>query len=331
MLGVVFCILSGGGELTLGSISLGAFTVGKLSVFLSYANQYTKPFNEISNVVTQLQNAFASAARVFEVTDEPGERTDGKTRIANCRGDVEMQGVYFSYTPEKPLIEDLNVSVKAGSKIAIVGPTGCGKTTLINLLMRFYEPQRGKITVDGEDIRDIPLDEYRKLFGMVLQESFLSGETVAYNIAYGTEHASREEIEAAAKAAYCDFFIGNLEHGYDTVLSGSVNISQGEKQLLCIARVMLVDPPMLILDEATSNIDTMTEMRIQKAFRKIMRGRTSFIVAHRLSTILDADLILVMNKGSVIEQGTHAELMEKRGFYFDLYNSQFARSESKAD
>lgn len=331
VLGAVFCILSGGGELTLGSISLGAFTVGKLSVFLSYANQYTKPFNEISNVVTQLQNAFASAARVFEVTDEPGERTDGKTRIANCRGDVEMQGVYFSYTPEKPLIEDLNVSVKAGSKIAIVGPTGCGKTTLINLLMRFYEPQRGKITVDGEDIRDIPLDEYRELFGMVLQESFLSGETVAYNIAYGTEHASREEIEAAAKAAYCDFFIGNLEHGYDTVLSGSVNISQGEKQLLCIARVMLVDPPMLILDEATSNIDTMTEMRIQKAFRKIMRGRTSFIVAHRLSTILDADLILVMNKGSVIEQGTHAELMEKRGFYFDLYNSQFARSESKAD
>lgn len=331
VLGAVFCILSGGGELTLGTISLGAFTVGKLSVFLSYANQYTKPFNEISNVVTQLQNAFASAARVFEVTDEPGERTDGKTRIANCRGDVEMQGVYFSYTPEKPLIEDLNVSVKAGSKIAIVGPTGCGKTTLINLLMRFYEPQRGKITVDGEDIRDIPLDEYRKLFGMVLQESFLSGETVAYNIAYGAEHASREEIEAAAKAAYCDFFIGNLEHGYDTVLSGSVNISQGEKQLLCIARVMLVDPPMLILDEATSNIDTMTEMRIQKAFRKIMRGRTSFIVAHRLSTILDADLILVMNKGSVIEQGTHAELMEKRGFYFDLYNSQFARSESKAD
>lgn len=331
VLGAVFCILSGGGELTLGTISLGAFTVGKLSVFLSYANQYTKPFNEISNVVTQLQNAFASAARVFEVTDEPGERTDGKTRIANCRGDVEMQGVYFSYTPEKPLIEDLKVSVKAGSKIAIVGPTGCGKTTLINLLMRFYEPQRGKITVDGEDIRDIPLDEYRKLFGMVLQESFLSGETVAYNIAYGAEHASREEIEAAAKAAYCDFFIGNLEHGYDTVLSGSVNISQGEKQLLCIARVMLVDPPMLILDEATSNIDTMTEMRIQKAFRKIMRGRTSFIVAHRLSTILDADLILVMNKGSVIEQGTHAELMEKRGFYFDLYNSQFARSESKAD
>ena len=217
------------------------------------------------------------------------------------------------------------------SNILLLGPTGCGKTTLINLLMRFYDLDGGRITVDGTDIRDIPLDEYRKLFGMVLQESFLLNETVAYNIAYGAEHASREEIEAAAKAAYCDFFIGNLEHGYDTVLSGSVNISQGEKQLLCIARVMLVDPPMLILDEATSNIDTMTEMRIQKAFRKIMRGRTSFIVAHRLSTILDADLILVMNHGSVIEQGTHAELMQKKGFYFDLYNSQFARSESKTD
>ncbi len=330
VLGSVFCIMSGGGTLVLGGISLGAFTVGKLSVFLSYANQYTKPFNEISNVVTQLQNAFASAARTFEVIDEPGERTQGEKHIEKCRGDIEIEGVYFSYSPDKPLIEDLNVSVKAGSKIAIVGPTGCGKTTLINLLMRFYDLNAGRITVDGVDIRDVPLDEYRKLFGMVLQESFLSGETVAYNIAYGAGHASREQIEAAAKAAYCDFFINNLEHGYDTVLTGNVNISQGERQLLCIARVMLVDPPMLILDEATSNIDTMTEMRIQKAFRKIMKGRTSFIVAHRLSTILDADLILVMNHGSVIEQGTHAELMEKRGFYYELYNSQFANPESKA-
>lgn len=330
VLGSVFCIMSGGGTLVLGGISLGAFTVGKLSVFLSYANQYTKPFNEISNVVTQLQNAFASAARTFEVIDEPGERTQGEKHIGKCRGDIEIEGAYFSYSPDKPLIEDLNVSVKAGSKIAIVGPTGCGKTTLINLLMRFYDLNAGRITVDGVDIRDIPLDEYRKLFGMVLQESFLSGETVAYNIAYGAGHASREQIEAAAKAAYCDFFINNLEHGYDTVLTGNVNISQGERQLLCIARVMLVDPPMLILDEATSNIDTMTEMRIQKAFRKIMKGRTSFIVAHRLSTILDADLILVMNHGSVIEQGTHAELMEKRGFYYELYNSQFANPESKA-
>ena len=330
VLGSVFCIMSGGGTLVLGGISLGAFTVGKLSVFLSYANQYTKPFNEISNVVTQLQNAFASAARTFEVIDEPGERTQGEKHIGKCRGDIEIEGAYFSYSPDKPLIEDLNVSVKAGSKIAIVGPTGCGKTTLINLLMRFYDLNAGRITVDGVDIRDIPLDEYRKLFGMVLQESFLSGETVAYNIAYGAGHASREQIEAAAKAAYCDFFINNLEHGYDTVLTGNVNISQGERQLLCIARVMLVDPPMLILDEATSNIDTMTEMRIQKAFRKIMKGRTSFIVAHRLSTILDADLILVMNHGSVIEQGTHAELMEQKGFYYELYNSQFANPESKA-
>ncbi len=330
VLGSVFCIMSGGGTLVLGGISLGAFTVGKLSVFLSYANQYTKPFNEISNVVTQLQNAFASAARTFEVIDEPGERTQGEKHIEKCRGDIEIEGAYFSYSPDKPLIEDLNVSVKAGSKIAIVGPTGCGKTTLINLLMRFYDLNAGRITVDGVDIRDIPLDEYRKLFGMVLQESFLSGETVAYNIAYGAGHASREQIEAAAKAAYCDFFINNLEHGYDTVLTGNVNISQGERQLLCIARVMLVDPPMLILDEATSNIDTMTEMRIQKAFRKIMKGRTSFIVAHRLSTILDADLILVMNHGSVIEQGTHAELMEKKVFNHSLYNSNFTNPETKA-
>ena len=325
VLGAVFCILSDGGTLHLGAFELSGFTVGMLSVFLSYANQYTKPFNEVSNVVTQLQNAFASAARVFEVTDEPGEDLSGSARIGKVRGEIRIEHARFSYDPEKPLIEDLNVSVPAGSKVAIVGPTGCGKTTLINLLMRFYDLQGGRITVDGTDITSIPLDEYRKLFGMVLQESFLAGETVAWNIAYGNEAASRAQVEAAAKAAYCDFFIRNLEHGYDTVLSGNVSISQGERQLLCIARVMLADPPMLILDEATSNIDTMTEMRIQKAFRKIMRGRTSFIVAHRLSTILDADLILVMNEGTVIEQGTHESLMARRGFYYDLYNSQFAQ------
>ena len=325
VLGAVFCVLSDGGTLHLGTFELGGFTVGMLSVFLSYANQYTKPFNEVSNVVTQLQNAFASAARVFEVTDEPGEDLSGSARIGKVRGEIRIEHARFSYDPEKPLIEDLNVSVPAGSKVAIVGPTGCGKTTLINLLMRFYDLQGGRITVDGTDITSIPLDEYRKLFGMVLQESFLAGETVAWNIAYGNEAASRAQVEAAAKAAYCDFFIRNLEHGYDTVLSGNVSISQGERQLLCIARVMLADPPMLILDEATSNIDTMTEMRIQKAFRKIMRGRTSFIVAHRLSTILDADLILVMNEGTVIEQGTHESLMARRGFYYDLYNSQFAQ------
>ena len=325
VLGAVFCILSDGGTLHLGAFELSGFTVGMLSVFLSYANQYTKPFNEVSNVVTQLQNAFASAARVFEVTDEPGEDLSGSAHIGKVRGEIRIEHARFSYDPAKPLIEDLNVSVPAGSKVAIVGPTGCGKTTLINLLMRFYDLQGGRITVDGTDITSIPLDEYRKLFGMVLQESFLAGETVAWNIAYGNEAATRAQVEAAAKAAYCDFFIRNLEHGYDTVLSGNVSISQGERQLLCIARVMLADPPMLILDEATSNIDTMTEMRIQKAFRKIMRGRTSFIVAHRLSTILDADLILVMNEGTVIEQGTHESLMARRGFYYDLYNSQFAQ------
>lgn len=327
VLGAIFCILSAesGGILELGALTLSGFTVGMLSVFLSYANQYTKPFNEISNVITQLQNAFASAARVFEVVDEPSEKLDGENRIEKVRGDIRIENACFSYDPTRKLIENLNVDVKAGSKIAIVGPTGCGKTTLINLLMRFYDLDSGRILVDGIDAKTIPLDEYRKMFGMVLQESFLAGETVAWNISYGNEDASREQVEAAAKAAYCDFFIRNLEKGYDTVLTGNVNISQGERQLLCIARVMLADPPMLILDEATSNIDTMTEMRIQKAFKKIMQGRTSFIVAHRLSTILDADLILVMNEGSVIEQGTHAQLMEKKGFYYNLYNSQFAQ------
>lgn len=325
VLGCVFCIMSGGtGELTLGVLTLSGFTVGKLSAFLNYANQYTKPFNEVSNVVTQMQNAFASAVRVFEVVDEQPEDLSGSAHIGKVKGDIRIAHACFSYSPEQKLIEDLNVDIKAGSKVAIVGPTGCGKTTLINLLMRFYRLRAGAIYVDGTDISAVPLDEYRKLFGMVLQESFLARESVAWNIAYGTEGASREQIEAAAKAAYCDYFIRNMEHGYDTVLTGSVSLSQGEKQLLCIARVMLADPPMLILDEATSNIDTMTEMRIQKAFRKMMKGRTSFIVAHRLSTILDADLILVMNAGAVIEQGTHAELMEKKGFYYDLYNAQFA-------
>ena len=324
VLGALFCILSTGGELTLGVLTLSGFTPGMLSVFLSYANQYTKPFNEVSNVVTQMQNAFASAERVFAVVDEPGEDLSGGEHIGKVRGDIRFEDVTFSYSPEQKLIEHLNVTVPAGSKVAIVGPTGCGKTTLINLLMRFYKLRGGRITVDGVDVRDIPLDEYRRLFGMVLQESFLAQETVAWNIAYGNESATRAQVEAAAKAAYCDFFIRNMPEGYDTVLTGSVSVSQGERQLLCIARVMLADPPMLILDEATSNIDTMTEMRIQKAFRKMMRGRTSFIVAHRLSTILDADLILVMNKGSVIEQGTHAQLMQKRGFYYDLYNAQFS-------
>lgn len=312
-------------------ISSEAFSVGLLTSCLAYVNQYTKPFNEITEVLAEFQNAIACAGRLFTLIGEEEEpANDALPDLGHAAGEVALQAVDFSYKKDVELIKGLSVSVPAGRRVAIVGPTGCGKTTLINLLMRFYDLNAGRITVDGVDIRDVPLDEYRKLFGMVLQESFLSGETVAYNIAYGAGHASREQIEAAAKAAYCDFFINNLEHGYDTVLTGNVNISQGERQLLCIARVMLVDPPMLILDEATSNIDTMTEMRIQKAFRKIMKGRTSFIVAHRLSTILDADLILVMNHGSVIEQGTHAELMEKKGFYYELYNSQFANPESKA-
>ncbi len=327
VLGAVFCVLSAGGSFTLGALTLPVFSVGMLSAFISYANQYTKPFNEVSNVVTQLQNAFASASRVFEVIDEKGEDLTGSEKLSDCKGNICIENACFSYSPEQKLIENLNLNVKAGSKIAIVGPTGCGKTTLINLLMRFYDLNSGNIYIDGVNAKDIPLDEYRKLFGMVLQESFLSGETVAYNIAYGAEHATYDEIVAAAKSAYCDFFIRNLENGYETKLTSNVSVSQGEKQLLCIARVMLVNPPMLILDEATSNIDTMTEIRIQKAFRKIMNGRTSFIVAHRLSTILDADTILVMDKGSVIEQGTHLELMAKKGFYYNLYNSQFANKE----
>lgn len=329
VLGAIFCILSvrSGGQLDLGALTLSGFTVGMLSVFLSYANQYTKPFNEVSNVITQMQNAFASAERAFEVIDEPAEERGGNKHIEKVRGDIRIENARFSYEPGQKLIENFNLDVKAGSKIAIVGPTGCGKTTLINLLMRFYDLNEGNIFVDGVNIRDIPLDEYRGMFGMVLQESFLAGETVAWNIAYGKGNATREQIEAAAKAAYCDFFIRNMPDGYDTVLSSNINVSQGERQLLCIARVMLADPPMLILDEATSNIDTMTELRIQKAFKKIMQGRTSFIVAHRLSTILDADVILVMNHGSIIEQGTHAQLMEKKGFYYNLYNSQFAKSE----
>ena len=258
VLGALFCILSTGGELTLGVLTLSGFTPGMLSVFLSYANQYTKPFNEVSNVVTQMQNAFASAERVFAVVDEPGEELAGSKHIGKVRGDIRFEDVTFSYSPEQKLIEHLNVTVPAGSKVAIVGPTGCGKTTLINLLMRFYKLRGGRITVDGVDVRDIPLDEYRRLFGMVLQESFLAQETVAWNIAYGNESATRAQVEAAAKAAYCDFFIRNMPEGYDTVLTGSVSVSQGERQLLCIARVMLADPPMLILEDATSNIDTMT-------------------------------------------------------------------------
>ncbi len=304
----------------------GLLSVGQLSSFLSYANQYTKPFNEISGVITELQNAFASAARVLELVEEEVQTPDaeGALELEKADGNVDMKEVYFSYTPEKKLIENFNLSVEPGQRIAIVGPTGCGKSTVINLLMRFYDVNSGAIHVSGEDIRNITRKSLRKNYGMVLQETWLQKGTIAENISYGKPNATREEIIEAAKAAKAHSFIKRLPKGYDTeITEDGGNLSQGQKQLLCIARVMLCLPPMLILDEATSSIDTRTEIRIQKAFAKMMEGRTSFIVAHRLSTIKEADKILVMNDGNIIEQGTHEELLERQGFYAELYNSQF--------
>ena len=303
----------------------GRLSVGQLSCFLTYANQYTKPFNEITGVLTELQSALASAARVFEVMDAPTEESDqGKPELTDG-GAVKISNVDFSYSPDKPLIEDFNMEVKPGQRIAIVGPTGCGKTTLINLLMRFYDVNDGSICVNGHDIRSVTRKSLRSQYGMVLQDTWLFSGTVRENIAYGCSNASEEEIIKAAKAAHTHSFIKRLPHGYDTVLSeDGGNISQGQKQLLCIARVLLTKPDMLILDEATSSIDTLTELRIQQTFQQMMQGRTSFIVAHRLSTIREADTILVMNQGHIIEQGTHSKLLEKGGFYAELYNSQFA-------
>ncbi len=304
----------------------GAFTIGDLSAFLQYANQYTKPFNEISGVITELQNALASAGRIFTFLDEKSESSDKDGKVLeNCTGNVDMSDVSFSYTPEKPLIEHLDLCVKSGQHIAIVGPTGCGKTTLINLLMRFYDTTGGVISVDGIPVRELTRDSLRGNFGIVLQETWIFKGTVRDNIAYGKPDASDEEIVAAAKAAHAHGFISRLKNGYDTVISGGAELSQGQRQLLSIARVMLSPPPMLILDEATSSIDTRTEMRIQSAFNELMRGRTSFVVAHRLSTIRDADLILVMNAGHIVEQGNHKELMAKKGFYAELI---MARSRS---
>lgn len=305
----------------------GRISIGQLSCFLTYANQYTKPFNEISGVVTELQSALASAKRVFDLLDEPEQIPDrvGAWELEEVDGSVKIEDVSFSYTPEVPLIEGLNLSVKPGERIAIVGPTGCGKTTIINLLMRFYDVNSGKIIVSGHDTKDVTRDSLRNNYGMVLQETWLKPGTIAENIAYGKKEATREEIIEAAKAAHAHSFISRLEHGYDTIISEEGgNISQGQKQLLCIARVMLCLPPMLILDEATSSIDTRTEIKIQKAFQKMMEGRTSFIVAHRLSTIKEADHILVMKDGHIIEQGQHEELLLQGGFYANLYNSQFA-------
>lgn len=308
----------------------GGISIGQLSSFLIYANQYTKPFNEISGVVTELQNAFASARRVFEILDEPEETPDSPDAVVlkTSEGRVSLENVSFSYTPEQKLIEGLSLVTKSGERVAIVGPTGSGKTTIINLLMRFYDVDKGTISIDGTDIRTITRNSMRSMYGMVLQETWLFAGSVRDNIAYGKPQATEDEIIAAAKAAHAHGFIMRLENGYDTIIAeDGGNISQGQKQLLCIARVMLVRPPMLILDEATSSIDTRTEMQIQRAFEKLMEGRTSFVVAHRLSTIREADLILVMKDGHIAEQGTHRKLLEKNGFYARLYNSQFEKEE----
>lgn len=311
----------------------GGISVGDLSVFLSYASQYAKPFNEISGVVTELQNALACAARVFSLLDEDDRVPDKENAaVLSPKGTVDLKDVCFRYVPDRPLIEGFNLHVKPGQRIAIVGPTGCGKTTMINLLMRFYDVNSGAILVDGTDIRDATRHSLRKSFGMVLQDTWLKAGTIRDNIAYGRPDASEEDVIAAAKAAHAHSFIRRLPDGYDTVITeNGGNISQGQKQLLCIARVMLDGengelPPMLILDEATSSIDTRTEIKIQSAFARLMNGRTSFIVAHRLSTIQEADVILVMKDGHIIEQGTHEELLKKQGFYANLYQSQFALS-----
>lgn len=306
----------------------GEISVGLLSCFLAYANQYSKPFNEITGVITELQSAFASARRIFAIIDETEEINDKNLiEINNCDRTLKVDDVFFSYDKDIPLIENLNLDVKDGDRVAIVGPTGCGKTTIINLLMRFYDTDKGKIYVSGKEIKDVTRKSLRSCYGMVLQETWLFTGTVKENIAYGREDATDEEIFAAAKLANADSFIKKLEKGYITeITENGGDLSQGEKQLLCIARIMLIKPPMLILDEATSSIDTRTEMKIQKAFASIIKDRTSFIVAHRLSTIKDADTILVMDKGHIIEQGNHENLLRKNGFYAKLYNSQFEQS-----
>lgn len=307
----------------------GVLTIGQLSCFLSYANQYTKPFNEVTGIMAQLQTAMAAARRLMALIDEPVEEEASPLQhLPQGNTPIAFEDVSFHYLPDRPLIEHFHLEVQPGQRIAIVGPTGCGKTTLINLLMRFYDVVDGAITLGGVDIRTVSRDELRSRFGMVLQETWLTQATVAENIGYGKPGASREEIIAAAKAAHADSFIRRLPQGYDTVISeNGGNLSQGQKQLLCIARVMLMDPPMLILDEATSNIDTMTELRVQKAFAAMVKGRTSFVVAHRLSTIKEADRILVMNQGHVVETGTHETLLAQNGFYAKLYRSQFEAQE----
>lgn len=327
VLSCVFFVIQTKNPSSIWLLSAIPLSIGNISVLCSYANQFAKPFNDITNVVTDIQNAIASANRIFNLYDMTQENLEGSVHMEKAKGDVVLKDLTFSYHPDRPFMQKLNMQVKAGSKIAIVGATGCGKSTLINLLMRFYEPTDGKIMIDGVDATEIPLEEYRKLFGMVLQENFMFGVSIADNIAFGNFDATREEIEKAAKAAYCDFFIENLENGYDTIFDGKVVLSHGEKQLIAIARVMLKDSSILILDEATSNIDTMMDKRIQKAFRRLMHNKTTFIVAHRLSTIIDADQIWVMERGNIIECGKHEELLAKQGAYAHLYHSQFSEEE----
>ena len=326
--GVVYAAVAIIGAL---SCIAGGFSVGALSSFLTYANQYTKPFNEISGVITELQTAIASAKRVFDVIDEPVQQPDepDAAHPTGCEGQIEIDRVSFSYEKSHPLIRDFHLQIKPGQRIALVGPTGCGKTTMINLLMRFYDVDAGEIRVDGQPIKKIVRDSLRSLYGMVLQDTWMFKGSVRDNIAYGKPDATDEEVVAAAKAAHAHSFIMRLPQGYDTVLAeDGGNISQGQKQLLCIARAMLTKPSMLILDEATSSIDTRTEIKIQQAFAQMMEGHTSFVVAHRLSTIREADCILVMKDGQIIEQGTHQQLLEKKGFYHQLYNSQFIQTEA---
>ncbi len=323
---VVYAAVAGFGAL---SAIGGAITVGELSVFLSYANQYTKPFNEISGVLSELQNAMACSERIFSFLNEAEESRDAADAMVlqSARGDVGARCVSFSYVPQRKLIENLNLNIRAGQKIAIVGPTGCGKTTLINLLMRFYDVDSGAITVDGHDIRHITRNSLRSHYGMVLQETWLKAGTVRENLKLGRPDASDEEMVETARLTHCHGFISRLEHGYDTKITETgAELSGGQKQLLCIARAMISDPPMLILDEATSSIDTRTEIRVQNAMKKLMEGRTSFVVAHRLSTIMEMDLILVMRDGNIVEQGTHEELMATKGFYYILFNSQYAKA-----
>ncbi len=327
---VVYAAVALAGALTIiyPSVLPVAFGIGKLTTLLSYSNQYTKPFNEISGVVTEFQNAIACAGRIYELIDEPAQIPDSDDAVCldGVRGDVEFKDVEFSYEEDKPLIRGLNIKAEAGQRIAIVGPTGCGKTTLINLLMRFYDVRGGEITVDGHSVAQVTRKSLRKNYGMVLQDTWLKSGTVRDNIIIGKPDATDEEVIEAAKATHSHKFIMQMKDGYDTVIGeDGGNLSQGQKQLLCITRIMLCLPPMLILDEATSSIDTRTELKIQRAFAKLMKGRTSFIVAHRLSTIKEADLILVMKDGNIIEQGNHEQLIERGGFYKNLYNSQFSQ------